>query len=433
MPNNSSSTFDDYTLIPFPGEYVGAPLPAERTEDDWSLLIEEYEPQASQEKMGGLSDVRGQYVAPLPENFLVKHLLPRVGVGMLFGESGCGKTYTILHLAATISSGRGHWCGEFASRGAVLFCEFEPGETFDVRLRTLSREINGGEPFNNLLLPNIGLQYGNARLMNEFDDLIGQHNIDHPDAPVRLVVLDTVSQCLAGSGTDSNNQDQTAQFIAWLKVLAEKHQCCFVGIGHVGKDSTKGMIGSKAWFSNSDFMMYQQKATKSLDVDITYTKSRSRSNGQKFSYSLKRVRYEQQMIDALEHNHALETAARPGIVTKASNPEYRDQLYYELTFDDTEQQPQTQSMTERAAPDADFGPVKLLHYCLQMHDGCAAVSILRDDFNHWAKEIGKPDLRFDVAVRSVTAKQTCLMIPFGDNNDWLSYPEKVCNVGREKG
>lgn len=65
-----------------------------------------------------------------------------------------------------------------------------------------------------------------------------------------IIIVDTITAAYAGM--DANSQAEVTKALRQLKRLAMDTQCLVLVVGHTGKDTTRGMVGSFAYKSESD-------------------------------------------------------------------------------------------------------------------------------------------------------------------------------------
>lgn len=91
--------------------------------------------------------------------------------------------------------------------------------------------------------------------------------------PVRLIILDTYSKCMAG--LDENDPNDAQKFIDFCKKLIDKYQCTVLALAHVGKDASRGTRGSSALPYGVDSLLRVHREAKSLHVKLWVDNHRS--------------------------------------------------------------------------------------------------------------------------------------------------------------
>ncbi|EOM1525896.1 AAA family ATPase [Salmonella enterica subsp. enterica serovar Bareilly] len=403
------------------------------------MSIIEHAPEAAQKKTASKKEAptfklrfRQHSTLPESENFLVKGILPRRGIGIVYAPSGTGKTFTGLHLAGAIASHRGHWMGQFAAMGSVIYVSYESGAGLDQRIRAVEIEMNGGAPLNNLIVIEGGILVGEKYSMEALNGLIDEVNQKRPESPVRAVIFDTVSQSMGGDA-DANSSNDVREYLKHYDALAYRHNLCVIGMAHPGKDLSRGVNGSLVWRNNVDFLILMTRPADSYEVKFSFDKLRD-GDRKPILCKLRKVPYEQSLIDVLEANHAAEQALRGGLELPAYEEEARLASYTTLILDDTPcALPQKSSVTARYQPEPDqnAGETAVLLYCLNMKGGAAVTEILRDDFTRWGEKMGKTKNKFSFGrtVNRLLTNNKLVQVKHGEAV-WLSLPEAVTQIGK---
>ncbi len=141
----------------------------------------------------------------------------------LIGESGSGKTFVALSMAAAVSDGR-EWHGCSVNGGSVAYVTFE-GDALNARLRAIKSSQGIGISNVHVLVANdpVSLRRrdgaelpssGEASLQGALGGLISGLETNAP--PIRLIVIDTLRASLAGSEDDS---DTIAAYLRMVRRL----------------------------------------------------------------------------------------------------------------------------------------------------------------------------------------------------------------------
>ncbi|ELY9959080.1 AAA family ATPase [Salmonella enterica] len=381
--------------------------------------------------------IRQKGTLPESENFLVKGILPRRGIGIIYAPSGTGKTFTGISLAGAIAANRGHWLGQFAAMGSVIYVSYESGAGFDQRLRAVELEMNNGAPIDNLVVIEGGLTIGEPESMQALHGLVKHINHKRPHAPVRTIIIDTVSQSMGG-GDDSYKADDVREYLKHYNELAYAFNLCVIGMAHPGKDLSRGVSGSLVWRNNVDFLILMTRPVGSYEVKFTFDKLRDADRDPIFC-KLRKVPYEQSLIDVLEANHAAEKELRGGLELPAYDDAARLASYSTLILEDAPYQPARQmSVTERDYPDFEqLSQNQLLLYLLGRRGGCELVDVLRDDYKSAVEKMGKSSNKMNFAravnylLGKVNAKNPQIVQVKQGETVWLSLPGAVNMVGKK--
>jgi hypothetical protein len=232
------------------------------------------------------------------KSWVVKHLIPRCGHGLLSGQWGAGKTFVVFDLAGAIITGQ-PWLGHSIKRQCgVLLIAAEGGDEVRLRLDAMVRAKCGGaqrlpfrwfETIPTLLLHKDAVsklvataEQAEASLQDEFG------------LPLGLIVIDTIA---AGAGYakhgDENDNAVGQAIMNVLKNVAQRMNCFVLGVDHFGKDVSSGTRGAYAKESSADLVL-ACLGEKELSGNVTETrlavrKSRAGRQGQEHWFALQVV------------------------------------------------------------------------------------------------------------------------------------------------
>jgi hypothetical protein len=172
---------------------------------------------------------------------LVKNLIPAGSLGVIYGESNCGKSFFASDISAAISMGR-DWRGRKVERGAVLYI---PGEgATGIRNRIAAAQLRGIlDGSASLAMVNRAADFLQAA--GDVDDLIQLATSTEDDTgdPCRLIIVDTLNRAMAASGGNENAPEDMGRLIGNADLIREKTGAAVWFIHHAGKESSKGARG----------------------------------------------------------------------------------------------------------------------------------------------------------------------------------------------
>lgn len=170
---------------------------------------------------------------PAPQ-WVIKGVLPRAELAVLYGESGAGKSFVALDLAMSIARGV-DWRGCRTQAGRVVYVAAEGGGGFRSRLKAYSQHHGvalQGLPFGVVhAAPNLLLRPDAADLARAILDSGGAD----------VVVLDTFAQVTPGA--NENSAEDVGQALAHCKGIHRATGAVVVLVHHSGKDASKGARG----------------------------------------------------------------------------------------------------------------------------------------------------------------------------------------------
>jgi len=222
--------------------------------------------------------------------WIVKNVLPKAGLAVVFGESGSGKSFWALDICASIARGES-WRGNRVQKGKVAYICAEGAGGMRSRLRAYGNH-------NNVDLH--GLDIGvipdapNFMQVQDVRDLIAsiqafgdQHkNKEGKDAftfgSVPVVVVDTFAQVMPGANENAGEDVGKA-----LQHCRQIHKCTgalVLLVHHSGKDSSKGARGWSGLRAAADAEI--EITRNEDDRAATVTKMKDGPDGAAFGFKL---------------------------------------------------------------------------------------------------------------------------------------------------
>lgn len=210
--------------------------------------------------------------------WIVKNVLPKAGLGVVFGESGSGKTFWIMDVLGAVAQGL-EWRGCKVQQGRSVLVAAEG--VGGVRSRFAAYSEHTGVPLNEL---GIGVipDAPNFMQVEEVKDVI-RGILAY--GKVSVVVVDTFAQVMPGSNENSGEDVGKA-----LKHCREIHRitgALVILIHHAGKDTSKGARGWSGLRAAADVEI--EVARCDDDRVATITKLKDGRDGLEFGFKLKTV------------------------------------------------------------------------------------------------------------------------------------------------
>jgi hypothetical protein len=191
--------------------------------------------EAAQER---LREVQRIYLVPFDEiklsltrRYLVKGILPRIGIGVIWGIPKCGKSFWIFDLLMHVALG---WMyrGRRVHQGVVVYCCFEGQSGFQARKEAFCLRFLEGysEAVPFFLMPvTLDLIKDHPALIKAIRETLGEK------IPV-AVALDTLNRSLVGSENDA--ADMSA-YIRAADTIREVFECVVPIVHHCGHDGKR--------------------------------------------------------------------------------------------------------------------------------------------------------------------------------------------------
>ena len=186
---------------------------------------ETHKPRAKRSGRFAIKNLEGITVTTAP-NYLVKGIIPRTGIVVVWGPPKCGKSFWTFDLVMHIALGR-VYRGHRVQQGAVVYAALEGGHGFRNRVEAWRRRrLNGhaerGVPFYLIDEP-IDLVADCAELIREIREQL--------TTPPAVVIVDTLNRALIG---DENKSDDMAKFIRAVDMIRVAFGCAVIVIHHCG-------------------------------------------------------------------------------------------------------------------------------------------------------------------------------------------------------
>lgn len=229
---------------------------------------------------GRLKPIAWSDLDNLPKRkYLIKGLLDKGGMSVVFGESNSGKTFLALDMALHIVLGM-PWCGLKIQQGSVVYIAAEGGVGLADRLNAYRIYYSlTNHPSFYLIPTSIDLCKTDSDCSELIEEISQIPNVS-------LVVIDTLSRAM--SGGNENSPDDMGAVIRNGDRLKEELGVHIMFIHHSGKDSTKGARGHSALRAAVDTEI-EVKKTDSFGVVATVTKQRDGKTGTKHGFLLQPI------------------------------------------------------------------------------------------------------------------------------------------------
>ncbi len=160
--------------------------------------------------------------------YLVKGLVPRGGLVIVWGPPKCGKSFWTFDLAMHVALGISYR-GRRVQQGAVVYLALEGGYGFRARIEAFRRTHGDTNAPFFLMINRVDLVKDHRALIAAIRAQTGT------DVPA-LVIIDTLNRSLAGS--ESKDEDMAA-YIRAADTMREAFNCAVIVVHHSGVDATR--------------------------------------------------------------------------------------------------------------------------------------------------------------------------------------------------
>lgn len=226
--------------------------------------------------------------------WLVQDLLPEVGKGLVAGQWGTYKTFTVFDIAYSVMTGTPFLGFDAVRRGGVLFIALEGQNEVAIRLQGVLDHKGSGKPQPAPFAwvetcPPLLATNAVEELTKITDQVAARLKADF-DLPLAMVVIDTM--VLAAGYTKDGADNDTATTNAVLLTmsrLAVKAGCFVFGVDHFGKNVDVGTRGNSVKEGNADVVL-ALLGDKAITGEVSncrlaLRKRRGGANGQEFPFT----------------------------------------------------------------------------------------------------------------------------------------------------
>lgn len=193
-----------------------------------------------------------QFMLRKPMSWLVRGVLPRATLAVIYGASTAGKTFFTFDLVASIVRGV-DWCGRRVSKGKGVYIVAEGSEGFRNRVHAYC-EFHGIDPsaLDIVIIPAAPALMDKAQVIELIKDL-------QTLGPLDFVVVDTYARTMVGG--NENDAKDTSTMVSHCARIHKHTGALVILVHHSGKDPTTGARGSSVL-----------KAAADVEIEVVRTK-----------------------------------------------------------------------------------------------------------------------------------------------------------------
>lgn len=216
-----------------------------------------------------------EFAQAKPAAWIVKGVLPQAELGVVFGESGSGKSFWVLDLLGAIVQGK-EWRGHRVKKGRAVYIAAEGAGGMRGRLRAYSSHC--GVTLDSL---DIGVipDAPNFMQVTEVKEVLAAVKAY---GTVSVIVVDTFAQVM--SGANENAGEDVGRAIAHCRQLHKHTGALVILIHHAGKDASKGARGWSGLRAAADVEIEVSRCDD--DRVATLTKLKDGVDGTEFGFRL---------------------------------------------------------------------------------------------------------------------------------------------------
>jgi DNA-binding HxlR family transcriptional regulator len=198
-----------------------------------------------------------------PVEWIVDGLIPAGGLNIFYGESGCGKTWSLMDLEICVARGD-NWLNLKTQKCNVLHIDEDGGE---IRTsRRFSEVIRGHEADNNTPIYSVadtGFDFSKPNDIGELYNLI-------VEVQAQLVIIDTLADIMPGR--DENSVKDVLPILKNIRRIAEETRAAIILIHHANRNGS--YRGSSAIKGKLDALVCVEKPTGSDEIKFSVEKLR---------------------------------------------------------------------------------------------------------------------------------------------------------------
>jgi hypothetical protein len=231
------------------------------------------------------------------KNWLVKHLIPACGHGLLSGQWGTGKTFVVFDLFAALAAQQPFLGHAVKRQCGMLLIAAEGADDVRLRLDAVVRTKCGGmvrAPVRWYETAPMLLHKGSVDTLIAMAQQAEQSLQDEFGLPLGLIIIDTVAACAGYRRAGEENDPAVGQAVMnALKMLAQAANCFVLGVDHFGKSMEAGTRGASSKEASGDLVLAclgdKQLSGSVINTRVAVRKHRGGRQGEEFPFLLRAV------------------------------------------------------------------------------------------------------------------------------------------------
>ena len=215
-----------------------------------------------------------------PVEWLIKGVVPKAELVVLFGASGSGKTFVALDHAFAIARGV-TWRGHRVKPGIVVLIAAEGGKGIAQRVQAYA-QYHG---INLRDVPNLRIITAAPNFL-EGEDIAEVIAEMQSIGDVAAVIVDTVAQVTPGA--NENTSEDMGRVIANVRTINRATDATVYAVHHAGKDLSKGSRGWSGFKAAADAQL-EVLRHESGDRELHVEKMKDGEDGRRWAFKLEVV------------------------------------------------------------------------------------------------------------------------------------------------
>jgi phage/plasmid primase-like uncharacterized protein len=213
--------------------------------------------------------------------FLIKGVIETPCTGVVFGESGGGKTFVVLDIAFHIASGK-KWLGKDTATGPVLYVCGEGRHAIPRRLRAWEQHHATQIPYNRFMMTSTIVDFTEESIDQMITDI--NQMVEEVTGRPALIIIDTLARHLVGN---ENATEDMNRFIRECDRLQSEYKCTVLIVHHPGLNDTRRVRGNSALKGALDVEIMVDKGRQLIE----WTKTKDMAPHSPIHYELDQIRY----------------------------------------------------------------------------------------------------------------------------------------------
>ena len=198
---------------------------------------------------------------PTRINYLIKGLLPRTGLVVIWGPPKCGKSFWALDLAMHAALGRSYR-GRRTRQGAVVYLALEGAEGFKARVEAIRKYYQVSDAPLYLMTVRIDLPRDHAQLVADIRKQLGA-------VIPAAVFIDTLNRSLIGS--EAKDEDMAA-YLRAADAIRDAFDCVVPVVHHCGINDSRPRGHTSLTGAADAQLAVKRDGEKNFTVTVEYMK-----------------------------------------------------------------------------------------------------------------------------------------------------------------